>query len=81
MGSVNLIVYWTFQNGDTSVAFNKDAANDLKNSAGDADKSFNGVVKVEYETREGSGKAGKDFKYTTGILVRGILDLPQIFVS
>ena len=30
-----------------------------------------GVVSVEYETREGSGKIDKDFKYTQGTLVCG----------
>ena len=30
---------------------------------------FTGVVTVEYETREGSGKLDKDFKYTQGKLV------------
>ena len=28
-----------------------------------------GVVTIEYETREGSGKIDKDFKYVTGVLV------------
>ncbi len=30
---------------------------------------FTGVVTVEYETREGSGKFDKDFKFTHGQLV------------
>lgn len=35
----------------------------------DDERIFTGDVTVEYETREGSAKAGKDFKYTQGFLV------------
>ena len=31
-----------------------------------------GIVTVEYETREGSGKIDKDFKYTQGMLVSNV---------
>ncbi|XP_069137489.1 sodium/calcium exchanger 1-like isoform X6 [Argopecten irradians] len=36
--------------------------------ASGAEQTFSGDVTVEYETREGSAKAGKDFKYTQGFL-------------
>ncbi|XP_060062808.1 sodium/calcium exchanger 2-like [Ylistrum balloti] len=36
--------------------------------AGESEQTFSGDVTVEYETREGSAKAGKDFKYTQGFL-------------
>ena len=42
------------------------------NEKGPSKSSANGsygVVSVEYETREGSGKFDKDFKYTQGTLV------------
>ncbi|OWF47929.1 sodium/calcium exchanger 2-like isoform X3 [Mizuhopecten yessoensis] len=34
----------------------------------ESEQTFTGDVTVEYETREGSAKAGKDFKYTQGFL-------------
>ena len=35
-------------------------------------KHVTGVVAVDYETREGSAKPGKDFKFTQGTLVSQI---------
>ena len=34
-----------------------------------SDQAHTGVVSIEYETREGSGKIDKDFKYAHGHLV------------
>ena len=34
------------------------------------EKGHNGTVQVHYETREGSGKIGKDFEIAQGPLVR-----------
>ena len=32
-------------------------------------RDFEGTVSVEFETREGSARIGKDFEYTQGLLV------------
>ena len=39
----------------------------------EADKPVTGVVSVEYETREGTAKTGKDFRYTSDTLVNKVI--------
>lgn len=56
----------TFKNGSTQVTSVPATANPA--SKHNMEQVFEGTVSVEFETREGSGKAGKDFKYQTGVL-------------
>lgn len=56
----------TFKNGSTQVTSIPATANPANKH--NMEQVFEGTVSVEYETREGSGKAGKDFKYQTGVL-------------
>ncbi|KAK3096603.1 hypothetical protein FSP39_001609 [Pinctada imbricata] len=63
---------YVFKNGD-SVGFTNGATKPLTvppsaDPSIKGEQVFEGVVTVEFETREGSGKAGKDFKYKTGTL-------------
>ncbi|XP_061162761.1 sodium/calcium exchanger 2-like isoform X2 [Saccostrea echinata] len=55
-----------FKNGSTQPTSIPATANPA--SKNNMEQVFEGTVTVEYETREGSGKAGKDFKYRTGVL-------------
>ena len=57
----------TFKNGSTQVTSIPATANPASKHT--MEQVFEGTVTVEFETREGSGKAGKDFKYQTGSLV------------
>lgn len=57
----------TFKNGSTQVTSIPATANPANKH--NMEQVFEGTVSVEFETREGSGKAGKDFKYQTGVLV------------
>ncbi|XP_078313459.1 sodium/calcium exchanger 1-like isoform X8 [Crassostrea virginica] len=56
----------TFKNGSTQVTSIPATANPASKHT--MEQVFEGTVTVEFETREGSGKAGKDFKYQTGSL-------------
>lgn len=56
----------TFKNGSTQVTSIPATANPANKH--NMEQVFEGTVSVEFETREGSGKAGKDFKYQTGVL-------------
>ncbi|XP_052696784.1 uncharacterized protein LOC128175294 isoform X11 [Crassostrea angulata] len=56
----------TFKNGSTQVTSIPATANPANKH--NMEQVFEGTVSVEFETREGSGKAGKDFKYHTGVL-------------
>ncbi|ESO92661.1 hypothetical protein LOTGIDRAFT_162582 [Lottia gigantea] len=42
---------------------------DIHTNENDKDNMIKGVVSVDFETREGSAKPGKDYKYTTGTLI------------
>ncbi|XP_048733164.1 sodium/calcium exchanger 2-like isoform X5 [Ostrea edulis] len=55
-----------FKNGSTQPTPIPPTANPANKQ--NVEQVFEGTVNVEFETREGSGKAGKDFKYQTGVL-------------
>ncbi|XP_062616648.1 sodium/calcium exchanger 2-like isoform X6 [Saccostrea cucullata] len=55
-----------FKNGSTQPTSIPATANPA--SKNNMEQVFEGTVTVEFETREGSGKAGKDFKYRNGTL-------------
>ena len=58
------------QNGTANGAAPKMGETSFMNGAGGGGKDqHTGVVSVEYETREGSGKFDHDFKFTQGTLV------------